>query len=89
MPELGDLDARPRFVRGDRVAANRLVRNDGTFPGAAVGQVLIEPGAVGYVRSIGTHLNRYYVYGVDFVAAGLLVGMRQAELEAAPEGEDR
>ena len=70
----------PVFERGDVVRATRSVRNDGTFPGAAPGEVLIEAGERGYVHSVGTYLNRYYIYGVEFVARRRLVGMRADEL---------
>ncbi|CAA7618087.1 nitrogen fixation protein NifZ [Magnetospirillum sp. UT-4] len=77
----------PAFEPGDKVRAVRAVRNDGTYPGVAVGGFLIEGGDVGYVKSVGTYLNRFYVYAIDFVDRGVLVGMRRHELElleAAP-----
>ncbi len=70
----------PLFERGDRVRARKNVRNDGTFPGAAMGEVLIAEGDWGYVHSVGTYLNRYYIYGVEFVKRGRVVGMRAHEL---------
>lgn len=75
-----ELSGPPAFEPGDKVAARREVRNDGTFPGAAMGEVLIRVGEVGYVRSVGTFLNRYYIYGIDFIESARLVGMRAAEL---------
>jgi nitrogen fixation protein NifZ len=78
----------PAFELGDKVAAVREVRNDGTFPGARIGDVLIRAGEVGYVHSVGTYLNRYYIYGIDFIESARLVGMRAAELtllEKAPD----
>jgi nitrogen fixation protein NifZ len=71
----------PAYGLGDKVVAIRDVRNDGTFPGARMGDVLIRAGAVGYVHSVGTYLNRFYVFGIDFVDAGRLVGMRTREIE--------
>ena len=71
----------PAFGPGDKVVARRDVRNDGTFPGARIGDVLIRAGAVGYVHSVGTFLNRFYVFGIDFIEAGRLVGMRTHEIE--------
>jgi len=78
----------PQYEPGDKVAALREVRNDGTFPGARMGEVLIRTGEVGYVRSVGTFLNRYYIYSIDFVESCRLVGMRTTELallEKAPD----
>ena len=71
----------PAYTAGDKVRAIRAVRNDGTYPGSAMGQFLIEAGDVGYVKSVGTYLNRFYVYAIDFVDRGSLVGMRRHELE--------
>jgi nitrogen fixation protein NifZ len=88
--ETVELDAPPAFGCGDKVRAIRLVRNDGTFPGKTVGEALVSAGDVGYVCSIGTFLQRYFIYGVDFVERGRIVGMRAGELELvspAPEPE--
>ena len=71
----------PAFERGQKVVSLRDVRNDGTYPGVKMGAVLIRKGEVGYVHSVGTYLNRFYVYGVEFVAQGMVVGMRVNELE--------
>lgn len=70
----------PAFERGDRVLAARTVRNDGTFPGAPTGAVLVTEGELGYVHSVGTYLNRFYIYGVEFVGLGRVVGMRAHEI---------
>ncbi|HEX5328684.1 nitrogen fixation protein NifZ, partial [Sulfuricurvum sp.] len=37
---------------GERVRLTKSIRNDGTYPYAQVGDVLIEAGAEGYVRKI-------------------------------------
>jgi nitrogen fixation protein NifZ len=39
------------------------------------------------VRSIGTFLQRYFIFEVDFVDCGLVVGMRGKELELIEAGE--
>ncbi|MBC7950672.1 MAG: nitrogen fixation protein NifZ [Rhodospirillaceae bacterium] len=71
----------PAFEPGDKVQAARAVRNDGTYPGVPMGQFLIQSGDIGYVKSVGTYLNRFYVYAIDFVDRGIMVGMRRHELE--------
>ncbi len=78
--EVMEIDGPPRFLRGTKVRACRAVRNDGTFPGRPVGAVLVEAGDEGYVAAIGSFLQRYYVYDVDFVGRGYRVGMRAGEL---------
>jgi len=60
-----------------------MVRNDGTFPGKDVGEVLVKKGEEGYVISIGTFLQQYYIYGVEFLGSGFRVGMKRKELESA------
>lgn len=82
--ELSELHGPPSFLPGARVRALRSVRNDGTHPVGVIGDVLIEEGAVGYVKSVGSYLNRFYVFAIDFIDSGLLVGMRTNELEEAP-----
>jgi nitrogen fixation protein NifZ len=60
-----------------------MVRNDGTFPGRDIGDVLVKKGEEGYVISIGTFLQQYYIYGVEFLESGFRVGMKRKELEPA------
>src|SRR4051812_50054812 len=49
----------PVFEIGQKVRSLQNVRNDGTYPGPAVGDVLIPEGAIGYVISIGSDLQMY------------------------------
>lgn len=71
---------KPLFEYGQQVRVTRNVRNDGTFPGREVGEVLLRRGATGYVRDIGTFLQDEIIYAVDFIAYGYRVGCREAEL---------
>lgn len=80
-----ELDGPPAFEFGARVRSRKVIRNDGTFPGRQIGEVLAVKGDVGYVTSIGTYLQQFYIYGVEFLATGNLVGMKCAELELADE----
>ena len=73
----------PRFEYGDEVRVTRNVRNDGTFPGAEVGELLIRRGSTGFVRDVGTFLQDQVVYSVHFVDADRLVGCREQELQEA------
>ncbi len=70
----------PRFKFGERVVARTIVRNDGTFEGKDIGYLLVSKGDIGYVTSIGTFLQQFYIYAVDFPAHGYKVGMRAKEL---------
>jgi nitrogen fixation protein NifZ len=78
-----ELDAPPRFNYGQKVRACKSVRNDGTFPGKEIGDPLIKKGDTGYVVSIGSFLQQFYIYGVDFIDRGYVVGMKARELESA------
>lgn len=70
----------PRFHYGERVVARSTIRNDGTFNGRDIGEVLVKKGDVGYVVSIGTFLQQFYIYAVEFTEYGYRVGMRAKEL---------
>jgi nitrogen fixation protein NifZ len=70
----------PRFAMGERVISRSVIRNDGTYNGRDIGDVLVHKGEVGYVRSIGTFLQQFYIYAVEFVDTGHRVGMRAKEL---------
>ena len=76
-----ELEGPPFFDYGDKVRSRRVIRNDGTFPGKDIGDVLVTKGEEGYVVSIGTFLQQFYIYGVEFVSTGHRVGMKRKELE--------
>jgi nitrogen fixation protein NifZ len=70
----------PLFKPGIKVVSTKYVKNDGTYAGRDVGEVLVRKGDIGYVRDIGTFLQRYYIYAVEFIETGVVVGMRGREL---------
>lgn len=78
--EIVELEAPPVFQMGERVVSRFTVRNDGTYVGKEIGEVLVRKGDVGYVQSIGTFLQQYYIYAVEFIDSGHRVGMRAREL---------
>jgi nitrogen fixation protein NifZ len=75
----------PKFMPGTRVRSIKYVKNDGTYPGKDVGEILVKKGSLGYVRDIGMYLQIYYIYAVEFVDLGTIVGMRGRELELVVE----
>lgn len=75
-----EVSSPPRFSYGERVVSRTVVRNDGTFNGKDIGDLLVNRGDVGYVVSIGTFLQQYYIYAVEFTERGYRVGMRAKEL---------
>lgn len=74
-----------RFDFGEAVRLTRNVRNDGTFPGLEVGNLLIKRGCVGYVMNVGTFLQDQIIYTVNFLDQGRVVGCRDEELISAGE----
>ncbi|MEZ5888939.1 MAG: nitrogen fixation protein NifZ [Xanthobacteraceae bacterium] len=72
----------PRFYPCAKVRATKYIKNDGTYPNRDIGDILVHKGDVGYVRDVGTFLQRFYVYAVEFVDRGVIVGMRTHELAA-------
>lgn len=78
-----EIERPPAFDVGQKVRTRDPVRNDGTYPGEPIGAVLVDVGEVGYVCGIGTFLQRYRIYAVDFFARGRVIGMRAHELQAA------
>ena len=80
--ETVEIYAPPRFAPGDKVRATKHIKNDGTFPHREIGDILVRKGDVGYVRDIGTFLQRFYIYAVEFVDRAVVVGMRGKELIA-------
>lgn len=78
-----ELSAPPHFNFGDKVKAKRTIRNDGTYAGKEIGEILAKKGEIGYVVSIGTFLQQFYIYGVEFLESGNRVGMKRKELDSA------
>ena len=70
----------PRFAMGERVISRSVIRNDGTYNGKDIGEVLVTKGEIGFITSIGTFLQQFYIYAVEFVDSGHRVGMRAKEL---------
>ncbi len=83
-----ELSGPPRFEYGQKVRSRKTVRNDGTFPGREIGDILVKKGDEGYVTSIGTFLQQFYIYGIDFYAYGYRVGMKGRELEPVEDQRD-
>ncbi|MDF5720061.1 MAG: nitrogen fixation protein NifZ [Rhizonema sp. PD37] len=80
-----ELEDAPEFEIGDKVRLRKLIKNDGTFPGQEVGVVLAKKGDTGYVVSIGSYLQRSYIYAVHFLPSGFIVGCLKKELELVEE----
>ncbi|MGY3238014.1 nitrogen fixation protein NifZ [Bradyrhizobium sp. USDA 4472] len=86
--DIVELSGPPVFSFGQKLRANRVIRNDGTYRGREVGEVLVKRGEIGYVVSIGTFLQQFYIYGVEFLESGHRVGMKRNELETMDAYEE-
>ena len=76
-----ELHGPPVFRPGEKVRATKYVKNDGAYPGKEIGEILVRKGEVGYVRDIGTFLKQFYIYAVEWIDSGAIVGMRARELQ--------
>jgi nitrogen fixation protein NifZ len=74
-----------RYDFGDAVRVIRNVKDDGTYPGANVGQLLVRRGSVGHVVDIGTFLQDQVIYSVHFLDINRIVGCREEELIGADD----
>ena len=74
-----------RWDLGDDVRVIRNVRNDGTYPGAELGALLIRCGSTGTVIDVGTFLMDQIIYTVHFLDIDRIVGCREEELIDAEE----
>ena len=85
--DIVEIERPPQFAYGEKVCSTKVIKNDGTFMGSDIGELLVRKGEVGYVTSIGTFLQQFYIYGIDFVERGYIVGMKARELRSldAPE----
>ncbi|MEH2326076.1 MAG: nitrogen fixation protein NifZ [Nostoc sp.] len=83
-----ELNLPPAFEIGEKVRVRKLLKNDGTFPGKEVGQVLVNKGDIGYIASIGTYLQSSYIYAVHFLETGFVVGCKKKELESVEESHE-
>ncbi|MBI5918522.1 MAG: nitrogen fixation protein NifZ [Nitrosomonadales bacterium] len=75
----------PKFEFGDEVRIIRNVRNDGTYPGMPIGELLIRRGSTGFVVNVGTFLQDQLIYSVNFLDQNKIVGFREEELIAISE----
>jgi nitrogen fixation protein NifZ len=74
-----------RFEFGESVRVTRNIRNDGTYPGLEVGNLLVRRGTLGTVIEVGTFLQEQIIYTVHFLQLGRMVGCRLEELIGADE----
>ena len=80
--DIVELTGPPFFEFGEKVRLRRQIRNDGTFTSRDVGEILGKKGDEGYIRSIGTFLQQFYIYAVYLPERGVTIGCKRRELES-------
>jgi len=81
----------PKFKEGQKVRLVEDIVNDGTYPHAPIGTLMMPKGQAGYIKDMGEFLQVIRVYEVHFVGSNMeveIVGCREHELEAMDDGCD-
>ena len=84
-------EEKPKFGIGQKVKLLEDIKNDGTYPHAPIGTVMVQKDAIGYIKSIGEFLQVIRVYEVHFLGYDgpiEIVGCREMELEAMENYKD-
>lgn len=74
-----------KFAIGQKVKLLEDIVNDGTYPHAKIGELMMPKGSIGYIKHVGEFLQVIRVYEVHFFGAGMdleIVGCREHELES-------
>ena len=80
----------PKFAVGQKVRLVEDIVNDGTYPHAKIGTLMMPKGTIGYVKTMGDFLQVIRVYEVHFFGADMeveIVGCREHELESMEESD--
>ena len=80
-----------KFCLGQKVQLLEDVKNDGTYPHAPIGALMMPKGSVGYIKKIGEFLQVVRVYEVHFLESEAeveVVGCRESELQAMEKPHD-
>lgn len=80
-----------KFRMGQKVKLVSDVVNDGTYPHAKIGELMMPAGSVGYIKDMGEFLQVIRVYEVHFIGTNTvleIIGCREHELAAVDDGCD-
>lgn len=73
-----------KFFIGQKIELLEDIKNDGTYPHAKIGDLMMPSGSVGYIKDIGEFLQVIRVYEVHFFASCMeveIIGCREHELK--------
>lgn len=79
----------PKFQEGQKVRLLEDIVNDGTYPHAKIGELMMPKGSEGYIKDMGEFLQVIRVYEVHFFGTNTeleIIGCREHELEAVDDG---
>ena len=77
-----------KYFEGQKVELIEDIVNDGTYPHAKIGTLIMPKGSIGYIKTIGEFLQVIRVYEVHFFGAGMeleIIGCREHELQAVED----
>ncbi|MGB5868093.1 MAG: nitrogen fixation protein NifZ [Arcobacteraceae bacterium] len=80
-----------KFKLGQKVELVSDVVNDGTYPHAKIGDLMMPKGSQGYIKDMGEFLQVIRVYEVHFIGTDTeleIIGCREHELSAVDDGCD-
>ena len=82
----------PKFKVSQKVTLLEDIVNDGTYPHAKIGTLMMPKGSMGYIKDMGEFLQVIRVYEVHFIGSDTeleIIGCREHELEALDDGCDQ
>jgi nitrogen fixation protein NifZ len=80
-----------KFRFGQKVELVSDIVNDGTYPHAKIGVLMMPKGSLGYIKDMGEFLQVIRVYEVHFIGTNTeleVIGCREHELSAVDDGCD-
>ncbi|QFR50421.1 nitrogen fixation protein NifZ [Sulfurimonas lithotrophica] len=81
----GKDEEEPKYKVGQKVKLLSDVVNDGTYPHAKIGTLMMPKGSIGYIKHMGEFLQVIRVYEVHFFGTDMdveIIGCREHELES-------
>jgi len=75
----------PKYFTGQKVKLLENIVNDGTYPHAKIGTLMMPAGSIGYIKDMGEFLQVIRVYEVHFFGTDMeveIIGCREHELES-------
>jgi nitrogen fixation protein NifZ len=81
----GKDEEEPKYKVGQKVKLLSDIVNDGTYPHAKIGTLMMPKGSVGYIKDMGEFLQVIRVYEVHFFGTEMeveIIGCREHELES-------